>query len=185
MLVYVAFHNDFSVAYILHHSNRALPAPYKFAALWSGQEGSLLFWCWLLATYGLVLRLRHKVDSRLVAHASVVISAVQIFFLALVNFAAHPFALVAGTIPPDGNGLNPLLQYPEMVIHPPMLYLGYVGMTVPFSFALAAASNPGKVAAKSSGNPPLLKAGAAGGDGTRWKTPRCSPGSPAPPSCTR
>jgi cytochrome c-type biogenesis protein CcmF len=137
-LVYVAFANDFSVAYILHHSNRALPAPYKFAALWSGQEGSLLFWCWLLATYGLVMRLRHKVDSRLVAHASVVISAVQIFFLSLVNFAAHPFALEVGTIPPDGNGLNPLLQYPEMVIHPPMLYLGYVGMTVPFAFALAA-----------------------------------------------
>jgi cytochrome c-type biogenesis protein CcmF len=138
VLVYAAFHNDFSVAYILHHSNRALPAPYKFAALWSGQEGSLLFWCWLLAAYGLVLRLRHRVDTRLVAHASVVMSAVQIFFLALVNFAAHPFALVAGTTPADGNGLNPLLQYPEMVIHPPMLYLGYVGMTVPFCFALAA-----------------------------------------------
>ena len=74
----------------------------------------------------------------LVAHASIIIAAVQIFFLMLVNFAAHPFALVAGAIPPDGNGLNPLLQYPEMVIHPPMLYLGYVGMTVPFAFALAA-----------------------------------------------
>ena len=86
VLVYAAFHNDFSVAYILHHSNRALPAPYKFAALWSGQEGSLLFWCWLLAAYGLVLRLRHKVDTRLVAHASVVISAVQIFFLGAGQF---------------------------------------------------------------------------------------------------
>jgi cytochrome c-type biogenesis protein CcmF len=138
VLVYCAFRNDFSVAYILQHSNRALPGPYKFAALWSGQEGSLLFWCWLLATYGLVLRLRHKVDTRLVAHASVVISAVQIFFLVLVNFAAHPFAMTIGAIPADGNGLNPLLQYPEMVIHPPMLYLGYVGMTVPFCFALAA-----------------------------------------------
>jgi cytochrome c-type biogenesis protein CcmF len=137
-LVYAAFTNDFSLAYIRQHSNRALPAPYKFAALWSGQEGSLLFWCWLLATYGLVLRLRHKVDTRLVAYASVVISAVQVFFLILVNFAAHPFALATGAIPADGNGLNPLLQYPEMVIHPPMLYLGYVGMTVPFSFALAA-----------------------------------------------
>ena len=62
----------------------------------------------------------------------------QIFFLLLVNFAAHPFALVTGTIPADGNGLNPLLQYPEMVIHPPMLYLGYVGVTVPFAFALGA-----------------------------------------------
>jgi len=138
ILVYAAFSNDFSVAYILHHSNRALPGPYKFAALWSGQEGSLLFWCWLLAAYGLILRLRHKADTRLVAHASMIISAVQIFFLVLVNFAAHPFALVTGAVAADGNGLNPLLQYPEMVIHPPMLYLGYVGMTVPFCFALAA-----------------------------------------------
>ncbi len=137
-LVISAFRNDFSLAYILEHSNRALPLPYKFAALWSGQEGSLLFWCWLLATYGFILRLRHKVDTRLVAHASVIMSGVQIFFLLLVNFAAHPFAMTVGAIPPDGNGLNPLLQYPEMVIHPPMLYLGYVGMTVPFAFALAA-----------------------------------------------
>ena len=138
VLVWAAFHNDFSLAYILHHSNRALPGAYKFAALWSGQEGSLLFWCWLLACYGLILRLRYKVDTRLVAHASVVISAVQIFFLLLVNVPAHPFAMTPGAIPADGNGLNPLLQYPEMVIHPPMLYLGYVGMTVPFCFALAA-----------------------------------------------
>ena len=137
-LVVSAFRNDFTLAYILHHSNRDLPIPYKFAVLWSGQEGSLLFWSWLLATYGLILRLRHKVDTRLVAHASVILSAIQVFFLLLVNFAAHPFAMVAGTIPPDGNGLNPLLQYPEMVIHPPMLYLGYVGMAVPFAFALAA-----------------------------------------------
>ena len=62
----------------------------------------------------------------------------QVFFLLLVNFAAHPFGLVSGQIPADGNGLNPLLQYPEMVIHPPMLYLGYVGVTVPFAFALGA-----------------------------------------------
>ncbi len=137
-LVVAAFRNDFGLAYILHHSNRDLPVAYKFAALWSGQEGSLLFWTWLLSIYGMVLRVRHKVDPWLVAHASVVVTGVQIFFLALVNFAAHPFALVSGTIPPDGNGLNPLLQYPEMVIHPPMLYLGYVGMTVPFAFGLAA-----------------------------------------------
>ena len=137
-LVTAAFQNDFSVAYIFHHSNRDLPAAYKFAALWSGQEGSLLFWSFLLAAYGLVLRLRHKVDPRLFAYASVILAGVQIFFLLLVNFAAHPFAVMQGTLPDDGNGLNPLLQYPEMVIHPPMLYLGYVGFTVPFAFALGA-----------------------------------------------
>ncbi len=138
VLVVAAFQNNFSVAYIMHHSNINLPAPYKFAVLWSGQEGSLLFWSFLLATYGLVLRLRNKVDTKLIAYASIIISAVQVFFLSLNNFAANPFAMVQGTIPPDGNGLNPLLQYPEMVIHPPMLYLGYVGFTVPFAFALAA-----------------------------------------------
>src|SRR5271169_6264097 len=136
--VMAAFGNDFSVAYILHHSNRDLPIAYKFAALWSGQEGSLLLWAWLLSTYGLVMRLRYKVDPQLTAYASAIVAAVQVFFLLLVNFAAHPFGLVKGTIPPDGNGLNPLLQYPEMVIHPPMLYLGYVGVTVPFAFALGA-----------------------------------------------
>src|SRR5258706_7186714 len=133
-----AFTNNYSLAYIFHHTNRDLPAPYKFAARWSGREGSLLFWSWLLATYGLVLRLRHKPDTRLFAYAGAIMAAVQVFFLLLLNFAAHPFALMQGTIPADGAGLNPLLQYPEMVIHPPMLYLGYVGFTVPFAFALGA-----------------------------------------------
>jgi cytochrome c-type biogenesis protein CcmF len=137
-LVWAAFTNDFSVAYILHHSNRALPGPYKFAALWSGQEGSLLLWAWLLATYGFVLRLRHKVDVKLTAYASTILAGVQVFFLLLLNFAAPPFSLVGGAVPRDGFGLNPLLQYPEMVIHPPMLYLGYVGFAVPFAFALGA-----------------------------------------------
>src|ERR1700743_3194547 len=137
-LVWAAFNNDFSIAYILHHSNRALPSPYKFAALWSGQEGSLLLWAWLLAAYGFVLRIRHKVDVKLTAYASTILAGIQIFFLLLLNFAAPPFALVAGTVHQDGLGLNPLLQYPEMVIHPPMLYLGYVGFAVPFAFALGA-----------------------------------------------
>src|SRR5579864_8098863 len=137
-LVWAALSNDFSVAYIFHHSNRDLPTPYKFAALWSGQEGSLLFWAFLLSTYGLVLRLRHKVDVKLTAYASTILAAVQLFFLLLLNFAATPFSMVRGAIPADGNGLNPLLQYPEMVIHPPMLYLGYVGFAVPFAFALGA-----------------------------------------------
>jgi cytochrome c-type biogenesis protein CcmF len=138
VLVAAAFSDDFSISYILHHSNRDLPAAYKFAVLWSGQEGSLLFWSLLLGGYGFVLRLRHKTDQRLFAHASVVIAAVQVFFLMILNFAAQPFGITQGTLPADGNGLNPLLQYPEMVIHPPMLYLGYIGFTIPFAFALGA-----------------------------------------------
>jgi cytochrome c-type biogenesis protein CcmF len=136
-LVWAALNDDFSLTYILHHTNRALPTAYKLAALWSGQEGSLLFWALLLTAYGFVLRLRHDVDRRLTAYASVVLAGIQIFFLLLVNFAGNPFG-VMDRVAADGNGLNPLLQYPEMVIHPPMLYLGYVGMSVPFAFALAA-----------------------------------------------
>jgi cytochrome c-type biogenesis protein CcmF len=137
-LLWAAFTNDFSIAYILEHSNRTLPIAYKFAALWSGQEGSLLLWAWLLGIYGFILRLRHKTDVRLYAYAGTIFAGVQVFFLAVLNFAAPPFSLITGAIPEDGNGLNPLLQYPEMVIHPPMLYLGYVGFAVPFAFALAA-----------------------------------------------
>ncbi len=138
VLVVAAFNNDFSIAYIFHHSNRDLPAPYKFATLWSGQEGSLVFWSLLLSGYGFVLRLRYKTDPRLFAYASVIMAGVQIFFFSIVNFAANPFGLLEGPVRADGSGLNPLLQYPEMVIHPPMLYLGYVGFTVPFAFALGA-----------------------------------------------
>ena len=137
-LVVSAFRDDFRIAYIFHHSNRDLPGPYKFATLWSGQEGSLLFWSLLLSGYGFVLRLRYKTDPRLFAYASVVLAGVQIFFLLLVNLAANPFGLLEGPLRADGSGLNPLLQYTEMVIHPPMLYLGYVGFTVPFTFALGA-----------------------------------------------
>jgi len=137
-LVWASFTNDYSVSYILHHTNKDLNTAYKFSALWSGQEGSLLLWAWLLSAYGFVLRLRHKVDVRLSAFASTILAGVQVFFLLLLNFAAPPFAIQPGPKALDGFGLNPLLQYPEMVIHPPMLYLGYVGFAVPFAFALGA-----------------------------------------------
>ena len=138
-LIWASFTNDYSVDYILHHTSKALPSVYKFSALWSGQEGSLLLWAFLLSGYGFVLRLKHKTDVTLSAYASTILSGVQIFFLLLLVFAAPPFALVPGGVAPaDGFGLNPLLQYPEMAIHPPMLYLGYVGFSVPFAFALGA-----------------------------------------------
>jgi cytochrome c-type biogenesis protein CcmF len=137
-LVWASFTNDYSVSYILHHTNRDLNTAYKFSALWSGQEGSLLLWAWLLSAYGFVLRIRHKVDVRLSAFASTILAGIQVFFLLLLNFAAPPFAIQPGPVATDGFGLNPLLQYPEMVMHPPLLYLGYVGFSVPFAFALGA-----------------------------------------------
>src|SRR5665213_1030948 len=137
-LVWAAFTNDFPVEYVREHSNLALNPAYQFAALWSGQEGSLLLWAWLLSGYGLVLRVRHRVDVRLSAFASVILAGVQIFFLLLMCVGAPPFSIHPGPVPADGAGLNVLLRYPEMVMHPPLLYLGYVGFSVPFAFALGA-----------------------------------------------
>lgn len=147
-LVGLFFLNDFSMAYVAEHSNRALPLFYKFAALWAGQEGSLLFWSWLLSIYAFIaLYINRKKHPELMPYVGVILAGVQLFFLILNNFVASPFALVGAvnasgvahvTTLADGNGLTPLLQYSEMVIHPPMLYLGYTGCTVPFAFALAA-----------------------------------------------
>jgi cytochrome c-type biogenesis protein CcmF len=147
-LEFFFFTNNFSLAYVAEHSNTALPPYYKFAALWAGQEGSLLLWTWLLSGYAFfVLFLNRKRHPELMPYAGVVLAGVQTFFLTLNNFVATPFQVVAGADGAgimhlarisEGRGLNPLLQYPEMVIHPPMLYLGYTGFTVPFAFALAA-----------------------------------------------
>ncbi|MFZ1972637.1 MAG: heme lyase CcmF/NrfE family subunit [Candidatus Acidiferrales bacterium] len=147
-LEYFFFTNNFSLAYVAEHSNTALPPYYKFAALWAGQEGSLLLWTWLLSGYAFfVLFLNRKRHPELMPYTGVVLAGVQTFFLTLNNFVATPFQVVAGADGAgimhlarisEGRGLNPLLQYAEMVIHPPMLYLGYTGFTVPFAFALAA-----------------------------------------------
>ncbi|HVS87202.1 MAG TPA: heme lyase CcmF/NrfE family subunit [Candidatus Acidoferrum sp.] len=147
-LVYLFFSDNFTVAYVVAHSNRDLATFYKIAALWSGQEGSLLFWSFLLAIYvfSVLITYRNK-NGELMPYVGVVMASVQIFFLTLNNFVASPFKVLGtpaanGTFDlvarADGNGLTPLLQYPEMVIHPPNLYSGYTGFTIPFAFALAA-----------------------------------------------
>ena len=147
-LEYLLFTDNFSMAYVVQHSNRDLSTFYKVAALWAGQEGSLLFWSTLLSVYviSVLLAYRHK-NGELMPYVGVILAAVQLFFLTLNNFVENPFKTLAtvnasGVLEPftrmDGNGLNPLLLYPEMVIHPPNLYSGYTGFTIPFAFALAA-----------------------------------------------
>ena len=147
-LVYLFFSDSYWVAYVVAHSNRDLSTFYKIAALWAGQEGSLLFWSFLLAIYvfSALFAYRNK-NGELMPYVGVVLAGVQIFFLTLNNFVASPFKVLAtpganGALEiftrADGNGLNPLLQYPEMVIHPPNLYSGYTGFTIPFAFALGA-----------------------------------------------
>ncbi len=147
-LEYLFFTDNFSVAYVVEHSNRALSPLYKVTALWAGQEGSLLFWSFLLSIYvfSVLIAYRNK-NGELMPYVGVILAGVQIFFLTLNNFVASPFKMLG--IPAahgalqmvaraDGNGLTPLLQYPEMAIHPPNLYSGYTGFTIPFAFALAA-----------------------------------------------
>ncbi|MFN7994198.1 MAG: heme lyase CcmF/NrfE family subunit [Bryobacteraceae bacterium] len=132
---------DFRFSYVAQHSNRAMPLLYKFAAWWGGQEGSLLFWSWLLSTYAAVVVFTNRRKHRdMMPYVVGVLMGIQSFFLILNNFVVSPFKMLAMdkliTAVPDGNGLNPLLQYPAMAIHPPMLYLGYVGFAVPFAFAI-------------------------------------------------
>ncbi len=133
---------DMRMAYVASHTNHAMPTFYKFAAWWGGQEGSLLFWSWILSTYGAVVVLTSRGKHRvLMPWVVAILSTVQLFFLTLNAFVVSPFQVLAldkvVTSVPDGMGLNPLLQYWAMVIHPPMLYLGYVGFAVPFAFAMA------------------------------------------------
>src|SRR5438128_5230521 len=147
-LAYLFQTDNFSMAYVVEHSNRTLPAFFKFAAIWAGQQGSLLFWSFLLSIYvfSVLVTYRGK-HPELMPYVGVVMVGVQLFFLTLNNFIASPFQILGSAAPSgalqwilraDGNGLNPLLQYPEMVIHPPILYSGYTGFTIPFAFALAA-----------------------------------------------
>src|SRR5450755_1764851 len=137
ILVYALMTGDFRFAYVAEHSNKAMPTLYKFAAWWGGQEGSLLFWSFLLSTYASVVVFTNRRKHRdMMPWVVAVLTTIQSFFLVLNNFIANPFQMLAVdkliTAVPDGNGLSPLLQYPAMAIHPPMLYLGYVGFTVPF-----------------------------------------------------
>ena len=147
-LVYLFYTNNFSIAYVAEHSNRALPQFFKFPAVWSGQEGSLLFWSFLLSIYvfSVLFTYRGK-HPELMPRVGIILASIQLFFLILNNFIVSPFHVLgmlgAGGLlhvvaRADGNGLNPLLQYPEMIIHPPVLYSGYTGFSIPFAFALSA-----------------------------------------------
>ncbi len=138
LLWYGLLGDHFELSYVWNHSERALPTFYKFSALWGGQAGSLLFWCLLLSGYSAIVAFANRTRLQvLMPYVNGVLLATSLFFLTLLVFAANPFERV-GFVPPDGQGLNPLLQNYWMVIHPVMLYLGYVGMVVPFAFAVGA-----------------------------------------------
>ncbi len=129
--------DDFSIEYVAMHSNRAMPLLYKISALWGGQEGSLLFWTWLLLLYSVILITKYrKRYLELMPIVSATLLVIVSFFLSLLLFPANPFKRLGNPLP-DGQGLNPLLQDPGMMLHPPALYLGFVGFSIPFAFAVA------------------------------------------------
>ena len=137
VLVTALVRHDFSFTYVAAHTNRSLPTIYALTAFWGGQEGSLLLWLLVLTGYGaLAVALNRRLLRDLVAWVVPVLAGIASFFAFVLVFVASPFD--TQTAPIDGNGLTPSLQNPYMVAHPPMLYLGYVGLAIPFAFAAGA-----------------------------------------------
>ena len=141
LLVYALMTHDFRLSYVASHVNTAMPTLYKFTAWWGGQEGSLLLWSWILSCYSaLVVWQNRKKFREMMPWVTATLMVTQAFFLLLIVYPLSPFEVLAVgkeiRAVPDGNGLNPLLQYWSMAIHPPTLYLGYVGFIVPFAFAM-------------------------------------------------
>ena len=141
VLIELAFaRDDFSFKVVQQHSSIDTPTFYKLAAMWSSQEGSLLLWAWVLSIAASVALFATRNRLReIVPYATAVMAGIAAFFTGLMLFAGgvNPFSTVS-PVPIDGEGLNPLLQHPSMMIHPPMLYSGYVAFTIPFAFAIGA-----------------------------------------------
>ncbi len=130
--------DQYQVEYVASYSAKDIPWVYKLTAFWGGQSGSLLLWALVLSLFALIAVLQNRRKNRhLMPYVTAVLGGILTFFMVLLTFATNPFDTLA-VVPADGQGLNPLLQNFYMIIHPPILYLGYVGMTVPFAFALGA-----------------------------------------------
>jgi cytochrome c-type biogenesis protein CcmF len=137
-LLYALLTHDFRLQYVVSVSNRAMSPFYLLAALWGGQEGSMLLWLWILGLYSALVVWQNRAHNRpLLPYVIPTLMFTALLFLAILVFAEDPFQQLAHP-PQDGRGLNPLLQHPLMVIHPPNLYFGFVGYAVPFAFAIGA-----------------------------------------------
>ena len=138
ILAYALVTHNFQLEYVASYSSRDMPLAYLLSALWAGNDGSLLFWAWLLSIFAAIVILQKRnIGQELVPYASSVIAVTLAFFLVLLLFVSTPFHKLSFT-PVDGTGLNPLLENPGMILHPPALLVGYVGFTIPFAFAIAA-----------------------------------------------
>src|SRR5881394_2868346 len=132
------FRHDFTLQYVVSRTSRNLPTFYLWSALYSGQEGSLLFWAAVLSLFAMLTQvLTSRRYRAYLPYVAGVTCLVATFFITVMLAAANPFKRMPFT-PLDGQGMNPQLQNPGMVFHPPMLYLGYISITIPFAFAIAA-----------------------------------------------
>ncbi len=138
-LVYLFLTDNFQVEYVASYSDRSLPLFYKLTAFWAGQKGSLLFWAWVLSLFVVlvIFNNRKDQDDANTPYVYLVLAGTLAFFLFLLCTVSSPFQ-VLGFMPTDGQGLNPMLQNPGMIFHPPTLFIGYIGFTIPFAYAIAA-----------------------------------------------
>jgi len=138
-LTWAFLHDDFSVAYVASNSNSALPWYYKFSAVWGAHEGSLLLWALILGGWTFAVSIfSRQLPEVMLARVLAVMGMISTGFLLFLIITSNPFSRLLPQMPADGNDLNPLLQDPGLIIHPPMLYMGYVGFSVAFAFAIAA-----------------------------------------------
>src|SRR5450759_3482860 len=130
---------DYSIKYVSHYSDSVQPLFYRVTSYWGGLDGSIMFWVFLLSVFGsIAVWVNRERYRELIPYVVATISAVQMFFLYLMVAHQNPFTTYLTAAPTDGQGLNPLLQNVYMAIHPPSLYTGFVGMTIPFAFGIAA-----------------------------------------------
>ena len=139
IIVHAFVTRDYTIRYVDRYSDSVQPLFYKITSYWGGLDGSIMFWVFLLSIFGAIaVKTNRERQRELIPYVVAVIAVVQMFFLFLMIAHNNPFATYLTQIPVDGRGLNPLLQNPYMVIHPPSLYTGFVGMTIPFAFCMAA-----------------------------------------------
>ena len=139
IIVHAFVTRDYTIRYVDRYSDSVQPLFYKLTSYWGGLDGSIMFWVFLLSVFGAIaIQTNRERQRELVPYAVAVIAVVQMFFLFLMIVHKNPFATYLTEVPTDGRGLNPLLQNPYMAIHPPSLYTGFVGMTIPFAFCMAA-----------------------------------------------
>src|SRR4051812_8749190 len=139
LIIYAFLVQDYTIKYVQHYSDSVQPLFYKITSYWGGLDGSILFWVFLLSVFGAIaVRVNRERHRELIPYVVAVIAVVEMFFLFLMVIHRNPFDTYLTQVPAEGRGLNPLLQNPYMVIHPPSLYTGFVGMTIPYAFGMAA-----------------------------------------------